>query len=102
LLTGRPVFDGKSPMKVMLAHIDSEPVPPSQVSELAISQKIEDVVLACLAKNPDDRPARAEDLSDLLRDSTREPPWTTLDAERWWSTHLPEFSPPTVGVPSGS
>ncbi len=102
LLTGHPVFDGKSPMKVMLAHIDSEPVPPSQVSELAISQNMEDLVLACLAKDPADRPATAVGVSDLLREATCEPPWTTLDAERWWSIHLPEFAAPAVGVPGPS
>ncbi len=102
LLTGRLVFDGESPMKVMLLHIDSEPAPPSQVSELAISRSMDDVVLACLAKDPAARPATATEVSDLLQKVTGEPQWTTTDAERWWNTHLPEFGPPTVSVPSPS
>ena len=101
LLTGQLVFDGASPMKVMLAHIDHEPVPPSKISELAISRTVEDVVLACLAKDPTARPATVAEVSDLLRKGASEPPWTTLDAERWWNTNLPEFGA-AVGVPNQS
>jgi serine/threonine-protein kinase len=99
LLTGNIVFEGDTPMKVMLAHINEAPERPSVVTETRISPALEEIVLSCLAKERADRPATARELSALLLASIGGTPWTTLDAERWWSTNLPDFGPPTVGVP---
>ena len=52
LLTGQLVFEGDTPMKVMLQHVQEEPVPPSQRTELPIPKEIDDLVLACLRKDP--------------------------------------------------
>ena len=39
-------------MKVLLQHVQAEPVPPSQRTELPIPQELDDLVLACLRKDP--------------------------------------------------
>jgi serine/threonine-protein kinase len=83
---------------VMLAHIDHEPTPPSQVTELPISPALEELVLACLAKDPADRPPTTADVSRRLRESVSATRWTTQDSERWWTANLPEFGLPATGT----
>ncbi|MFY9551954.1 MAG: serine/threonine-protein kinase, partial [Thermoanaerobaculia bacterium] len=53
LLTGAPVFDGP-PTEVFAQHLKDGPVPPSKRSGGAIPPTLEALVLAALAKNPED------------------------------------------------
>jgi len=89
LLTGRLVFEGENPMKVMHQHISDPPVPPSQRTEMAIPPELEAVVMACLAKEPGDRPATALALLDRLDTVPLATPWTPQRAREWWHAHLP-------------
>ena len=52
LITGRLVFEGRNAMDTMMKHVQEVPVPPSQRTELAVPQALDEVVLACLAKDP--------------------------------------------------
>jgi tRNA A-37 threonylcarbamoyl transferase component Bud32 len=66
LLTGKRVFEAETPLQVVAKHIRNEPVPPSQrVPGLAIPQALESLVLACLAKQPEDRPTAASLAANL-------------------------------------
>ena len=56
LLTGQQVFDGDTPMKVMAKHLQEPPIPPSQRAPNGVPPRLEQVILACLAKKPEDRP----------------------------------------------
>ncbi|MFM7148209.1 MAG: serine/threonine-protein kinase, partial [Gemmataceae bacterium] len=63
LLTGNVPFKGQNTMEVLVAHAVEEP--PSFSSQGAVGvvpPAIENVVKACLAKNPDDRPQSAREL----------------------------------------
>lgn len=64
LLTGKLPFDGRSTMDMLLAQA-TEPVP--SFAEVGITNRIprgiEDLVFACLAKDPKQRPASAHELS---------------------------------------
>jgi serine/threonine-protein kinase len=91
LVTGDLVFTAAHPMKVMRAHVDETPAPISTRTELPISADFEAVVAACLAKDPDARPASAADLAARLAACTNSEPWTAKDAERWWRRNLPEY-----------
>ncbi|MFB3778170.1 MAG: serine/threonine-protein kinase [Bryobacteraceae bacterium] len=92
LLTGSPVFEEKTPTAAALAHVQKTPVPPSQRSEMPIAPALEEIVLRCLAKKPEDRPRSAQELGRLLDASTGTPKWTREDAADWWQTYLPESS----------
>ena len=85
LLTGQQVFDGDTPMKIMAKHLQEPPIPPSQRAQIAVPPKLEQVVLACLAKKPEDRPRSAAELARLLAAADVEP-WTSEQAAEWWAT----------------
>ncbi len=89
LLTGEHVFPGKSAMKVLMDHASTPPRRPSEVRGSPIPAALEAIVLACLAKQPDDRPASALALRDRLLQLTPTPAWTAARADAWWSEHAP-------------
>ena len=66
LLTGKRVFEADTPLQIVAKHIRNEPVPPSQrVTGLAIPPALENLVLQCLAKRPEDRPTATALLQSL-------------------------------------
>ncbi len=88
LLTGQPVFEGRTPVEVITHHVKDAPVPVSQVTELTVPPSLERVVMACLEKAREDRPASARELLEQL-EACDTGAWTREQARRWWSRHLP-------------
>jgi serine/threonine-protein kinase len=88
LLTGQLVFDAVNGFQMITKHQRQAPVPPAQRSGLAIPPVLEQVVLACLAKRPEERPASAQALSRALA-AIELPPWTQDQARQWWQEHQP-------------
>jgi serine/threonine-protein kinase len=88
LLTGQLVFEAASGFRMIAKHIQETPVPPSERTELRVSAGLDRVVLACLAKRPEDRPASAVELDRMLAEIEVEP-WSEEEATRWWRTHQP-------------
>jgi serine/threonine-protein kinase len=86
LLTGTHVFSGKSVIDVCSRHLSDPPEPPSTRLGEPVDPDLEALILACLAKDPADRPASASAAAQRLAtcDVT---PWTETDAARWWSDH---------------
>ena len=65
LVTGRTPFQGDTPTAVISQHINTRPVAPSWHTEHC-PPALEDLILRCLAKNPDERPASAEEVLTAL------------------------------------
>ena len=65
-------------------HIMDSPTPPSQRLGRLVSAELETAVLACLEKNPANRPQTARDVANLLRKSPEFGHWTIDDGEAWW------------------
>ena len=99
LLTGERVFDAPSPMKVLMQHVHDQPVPPSQRSEHPIPRAVDDLVMACLQKDPSRRPHSAEMLFQLASRALRGDTWDEETAREWWDAHLPEMTAPAARVP---
>jgi serine/threonine protein kinase len=88
LLTGTLVFEAANGLQLIAKHLHETPVPPSQRSELPIAPELDRLVLACLAKRPDDRPESATELDRRLGEIEVEP-WSEAEATQWWRTHQP-------------
>ena len=65
MLTGRSPFAGLAPHQMLAAHV-TEPVVPITDHRPALSPALAELVMACLAKNPADRPQRAEEILQAL------------------------------------
>jgi serine/threonine-protein kinase len=83
LLTGKRVFEGKL-LDLCLHHVRTEPKPPSQVAAIHIPPELEQVIMTCLAKQPNDRPSSAAALEAQLRALPDPGDWGDADASRWW------------------
>ena len=92
LVTGRTVFEAPTAVAMLMAHVQEEPRPPSQVSALPLTAEFDAALLACLAKDPDDRLATAAILYRQLADIRVEEAWNRDRAVAWWGLHLPELS----------
>jgi serine/threonine-protein kinase len=88
LLTGTLVFEADTALQTIAKHLRTEPVPPSQRSTLPIPPGLERLVLACLAKKPEDRPQSAAELARSLGAIEGER-WNEERAREWWTAHAP-------------
>ena len=86
MLTGVPVFEAPTLLEVCARHLHGEVVPPSQRAHRAIPRALEQIVLACLEKSPDARPATADALYEALHAADGDP-WTQRHATEWWTAH---------------
>ncbi|MBI3929401.1 MAG: serine/threonine protein kinase [Armatimonadetes bacterium] len=84
MLTGLTVFEAPSPVEHIIAHVGTAPVPPSQRTGRAIPGDLEAIVLRCLDKDPDARPASAAELGRCLDGLPWKEQWTQVDADQWW------------------
>ena len=63
---GRLPFEGESVAELMTAQLTEAPPKPSAFAQM--SAQLENLILACLDKNPDNRPASAAELGMRLRE----------------------------------
>ena len=81
LLTGQPPFAAEQPMQILLDHLQAEPVKPSERLGKPLNHPVESAIMACLAKEPGQRPASAAVLFSQLRSM---PLWDEREAAAWW------------------
>lgn len=87
LLTGRLPFEAETVEATLASHLYDEPCPPSKIPGAArVPPGLEQLVMACLAKEPEDRPASARILERLLAQLAIDP-WTESEAGAWWRAH---------------
>jgi serine/threonine protein kinase len=87
LLTGERLFVGRTPVEVLLHHVKTPPIPPSERIGREIPAGLEALVLHCLAKEPEDRPPSAEWLATRLAECEVPGKWTPERARRWWEAN---------------
>jgi serine/threonine-protein kinase len=66
-LVGFPPFDGADGYSIGYKHVHEAPVPVQDVDS-RVQEGLAKIVMRCLAKHPDDRYQRGQDLSDALLD----------------------------------
>jgi serine/threonine-protein kinase len=90
LLTHLRVFEAQNRADMLVMHAHQRPVPPSKRVGIAVPEPLEQLILQCLAKNPDKRPQSARELGDRLRELGLHHRWTRPRREDWWSDREPE------------
>ncbi|MXV91080.1 MAG: serine/threonine protein kinase, partial [Acidimicrobiia bacterium] len=66
MLSGHPPFRGDTPVAVAYQHVQDPPVPLGEIAE-GVPKALEGITMRLLAKDPDDRYERAEDLRRHLQ-----------------------------------
>ena len=97
LLTGEQVFTGNTVLNVITQHVHDMPVSPSGRTELPIPAMLEHLVLACLAKKPEERPQNARQLAHSL-DAIDGMTWGEEEAAQWWRQHHPPQAPTSDAI----
>ncbi len=93
LLTGDTIFEKRTPIEVIMDHAKTPPPRPSQKSNVAIPEDLEDLLMDCLAKDPNERPESARELERRLWGLFLRDYWTPDMAERWWAEHASALRP---------
>jgi serine/threonine-protein kinase len=101
LLTGELVFDADTSMKMLMQHLHAQPVPPSERTELSVPRELDELILACLQKDPKLRPQDAGELYQLACQCRIRDEWSSGEAKRWWRAHLPQLTGPLTLKESG-
>jgi eukaryotic-like serine/threonine-protein kinase len=86
LLSGLYVFQSESALEICGKHLHQVPDPLSDRVP-GIDLHLERIVMACLAKDPADRPASARELCEALARCPSYGTWTSAMARAWWTTH---------------
>jgi len=84
LVTGHRVFEEGSPMQILMDHIQKPPVAPSRRIDAPIPLELDRVILACLEKDPNNRPQTMHELVERLRAVPLSTQWDENHARRWW------------------
>ena len=108
LLAGVDVFAGNSIVELCIKHIHEQPQPLA-ARGVAISAELDALVLACLAKDPAQRPQSTVELRRRLEACEIEP-WDSEQARAWWLEHqskldsddLPRMDKPRTIAVDGS
>lgn len=99
LLTGQHLFGGSSSMELIVDHARTVPPRPSTVSELPVPADLEDVVMRCLEKRPDDRFQNVDDLAQALAALADTGGWDHARARAWWLEHGLAVLPEPTTIP---
>ncbi|MFW2387668.1 MAG: serine/threonine-protein kinase [Polyangiales bacterium] len=85
LLAGRFVFEGTNAIEICAQHLSAIPEAPSSSGERDLNPELERIIMECLEKKADDRPASGLEVAERLRALPIEP-WTQQQAADWWDT----------------
>ncbi len=84
MATGKPPFDYSSPLKVLVAHASETPVSPRELNP-TIPVELEEIILRCLEKQPEDRFQDVASLQEQLEQVQFDEYWSSKQASAWWN-----------------
>jgi serine/threonine-protein kinase len=84
LLSGLRVFEGRTVAEVCSHHLHSPAVPPGQRVGRPVPESLSALLMACLEKEPERRPASARAFLRALGSCRDIAPWTEDEARAWW------------------
>ena len=83
VVTGQPPFHRENQLKTLLAHATEAVREPIMVQP-EIGYELNQIILKCLEKLPEDRFQSASELKDALDGCSLAGSWTQNDAQAWW------------------
>jgi serine/threonine protein kinase len=99
LLTGMTLFASGDVQELLDGQVYSMPKRPSERCGKAIHADLEELIMSCLSKAPEDRPHSAEELDAALGRCALAGRWTGQDATKWWTANLAKIeSAPEVAA----
>ncbi len=92
LLSGRLVFQKNGSLPMMMAHITEAPPELSSCISNYLPVELAALLLRCLAKKPEERPANARALAAALKaiPIPQAERWTEAQAQKWWAARRPK------------
>jgi serine/threonine-protein kinase len=88
LVTGRTLFDLDKVDDLFDRQVKETPLAPSQRLGQPVSADLEALLMLCLSKAPDKRPASAQAFEEALERCRSAGNWTARQAEEWWNARL--------------
>lgn len=86
LLTGKPIFCGRSAPHILAAHLYEDP-PSASATRDGVPDALASVIARCLSKAPEDRFPDVASLRTALVESVGAARWTERQASEWWRVH---------------
>ena len=83
-----PVLRSRDDMGHLMQHLHVAPTPPSHTAAQPISKSVDNLVLACLQKDPALRPTSVDEVLRSAVTGTTDV-WDEDSARTWWERHLP-------------
>ncbi|MEI7940858.1 MAG: serine/threonine protein kinase [Verrucomicrobiota bacterium] len=88
LLTGKTLFDHDNVEELLVGQVKESAPHPSERLGKPLSPDLADLIMHCLAKQPEQRPPTAEALERALAGCVSAGGWTPQDAEQWWRANV--------------
>jgi tRNA A-37 threonylcarbamoyl transferase component Bud32 len=88
LLTGKTLFESDVVVELLESQVKALPPRPSERLDRPLSADLEELIMRCLAKAPEDRPESAQALDEALARCRFAGSWTAVQAEDWWKINL--------------
>ncbi len=88
LLTGKAIFDSRNLSELLMDQIKTVPKKPSERLGAKISDDLENLIMQCLARDPDQRPASAKAFDETLSKCRSAGQWSQAQARDWWQKYL--------------
>lgn len=101
LLTGQHTFDAESIQEIHEKQLNAAPIPLNQRTPQPISREMEQILLCCLAKQIEARPASATDLRARLLALPAAADWPVKARVEWWNTYERQI-PAAPGEPAAN
>lgn len=97
LLAGRPIFEPEGGLDMLDKIVNGTPRPLGEVCTKAVPRELDDLVVDCLARDPEDRPGSVFELIGRLEAVSGVGSWTQDDATRWWEETYHRGREPRIG-----
>ena len=87
LLTGQYIFDAETVPEIHAKQMNTTPIPPGIRTTQPISREMEQLLLRCLAKEPDARPHSANELRARFLACPAAADWSLKARVDWWESY---------------